>query len=150
METVRTIRNLRAQMNIPPSQGIPAIVSPASEEDNAIFRAVEGDVTNLARVSELTVAMGGRKPDKALAAVVKGAELYLPLADVIDFDSEITRLERELGQMDQEIKRARGKLANESFVNKAPTEVVEKEREKLEDYKERASSLQVLLKDLQS
>ena len=150
METVRTIRNLRAQMNIPPSQGIPAIVSPASEEDNSIFQAVEGDVTNLARVSELTVAMGGSKPDKALAAVVKGAELYLPLADVIDFDSEITRLEKELGQMEQEIKRARGKLANESFVDKAPAEVVQKERAKLEDYRERASSLQVLLKDLQS
>ena len=80
-------------------------------------------------------------PDKAAKAHVMGADIYLPLAGLIDLDKEIARIEKEIANTENELKRLAGKLSNESFVAKAPAEVVEKERAKQGMYEEKLSSL---------
>ncbi|MNV99201.1 Valine--tRNA ligase [compost metagenome] len=73
-------------------------------------------------------------PAKAMTAVVTGAELYLPLAGLIDIAQEITRLEKEIQTLNSEVERVEKKLANQGFVAKAPAKVIEEEKAKMADY----------------
>ena len=102
---------------------------------NDILRSQEDYITIMASVSELILLKEGtEKPRQAVSAVVSGAEVYLPLKGLVDLDKELARLDKELKDLDKEVARLEGKLNNAGFVSKAPLEVVEKERAKLDDY----------------
>lgn len=81
------------------------------------------------------------KPENATVTVVNGMEVYLLLKDLIDADKEKERIEKEKGQMQKEIARLEGKLSNQGFLAKAPEAVVAKEKEKLEEYKQKQQAL---------
>jgi valyl-tRNA synthetase len=76
-------------------------------------------------------------PEKAMTAVVTGAELILPLSGLIDFAQELARLDKELQSLQAEVERIEKKLSNEGFVAKAPAKVIEEEKAKLADYKDK-------------
>lgn len=85
-------------------------------------------------IDALTIAgLAAEKPENAMAAVIAGIEVYLPLAGLIDVEKESQRLNKELENMDKEIKRVTGKLNNAGFLAKAPADVVEKEKAKAEE-----------------
>lgn len=84
--------------------------------------------------SKLSVDLNASAPGKAMTAVVTGAELYLPLAGLIDIEQEIARLEKEVEHLNKEVERVEKKLSNEGFMAKAPEKVVAEERAKLQDY----------------
>jgi valyl-tRNA synthetase len=88
------------------------------------------------------------KPDKAVAAVISGAEVYLPLAGLIDIEQEIERLQKEAEKYQAEVERVQKKLANQGFVAKAPAHVVEEERAKEKDYIEKRDKVLARLKEL--
>jgi valyl-tRNA synthetase len=96
--------------------------------------------------SSLTIDTNIEAPDKAMTAVVSGAEVFLPLEGLINVEEEIKRLEKELEKWNKEVERVQKKLANEGFIKKAPKEVVEEERAKEKDYLEKQ---QAVLKRLQ-
>ncbi len=149
MELIRSIRNIRAEKQVPPGKAVSAIIhAPAGRKqlvaDNAQY------LETLAKLGEMTVAdIGSAKPEKVVTAIAAGMEIYLPLADLVDIEKEIGRLKAELENTAQEIKRSSGKLANAGFVNKAPEAVVTKEREKLAALKEQEERIRARLAELQ-
>ncbi|MGL4742569.1 MAG: valine--tRNA ligase [Sarcina sp.] len=136
MEAIKSLRNLRAGMNVPPSRKA-KVFAFASQEAKDAFINGAAYLEKLASASEVEFLDNKDNLDKNLVSVVvKGGELFLPLLDLVDRDKEIERLTNEKKKLEGEILRVEKKLSNERFVSKAPEEVVEEERAKGEKYKE--------------
>ncbi|HAA43317.1 MAG TPA: valine--tRNA ligase, partial [Ruminiclostridium sp.] len=137
MNIIKSIRNIRAEMNVPPSRKATAIfVAPAIREQE-ILKEGEGFFKTLGYSSEIII-----QPDKsgipsdAVTSVLAGVEVFIPLEDLIDIEKEIERLEKEKENLEKELDRVNKKLSNEGFISKAPEKVVNAEREKKEKYQE--------------
>ncbi|CAG5089559.1 Valyl-tRNA synthetase [Thermobacillus xylanilyticus] len=137
MDIIRAVRNIRAEVNVPMSKKVELIVNLAGEAELAIAKRNEEFIRRFCGTSSLELGTGLPAPEKAMTAIVTGAELYLPLAGLIDIDAEIARLEKELKTLNAEVERVEKKLANEGFMAKAPEKVIEEERAKLRDYTEK-------------
>ena len=135
MNGIRGIRNARQEMNIPPSKK--ARVTFVTENDDVVNMLNYGEryFINLASAEgiEILENKSALKGDN-LSVVLDKCEAYIPLEDLIDFDKEIERLEKEKEKLEIELKRVRGKLSNEGFINKAPEAIVAGEREKQKKY----------------
>ena len=133
MESIKAIRNMRAEVNVPPGKKVPATMLAAADLKDGI-EANAGYIHLMGAISELTVlADNAAKPENAMAAVVAGIEVYLPLAGLIDVEKENARLNKELAAIDKELSRVEGKLGNAGFLAKAPEAVIEKEKAKAEE-----------------
>ncbi|SDC76209.1 MULTISPECIES: valine--tRNA ligase [unclassified Candidatus Frackibacter] len=142
MDVIRAIRNIRNEMKVNPGREITAILQPKSEEKVEIIAAGQDYIVDLGKISDLTVEQElDEKPEKASTAITNGVEVILPLEGMVDLDKEIARLEDEIEEMEFEINRAEGKLANEGFVNNAPEELVEEEKQKAKEYKDKKEQL---------
>ncbi|MEJ6952209.1 valine--tRNA ligase [Natronospora cellulosivora (SeqCode)] len=148
MDIIKAIRNIRNEMKVNPGKRIKAILNVPSDKKSIVDEAYDY-IKDLGRIKELTIAEDlADKPDKSSTAITSGVEVILPLEGMVDLDKEIERLEKELGNVFGEINRAKGKLSNEGFVNKAPAELVDREKEKLEEYQEKRDMLQERLAEL--
>lgn len=137
MEAIRSIRNIRAEMNVPPSRRAKVIFVAQETKIREILGMGESFFEKLAWASEISIQ------DKkigisanAATAVIPGAEIFIPLEELIDIDKEIERLGKEKSNLEKELDRVNGKLNNRGFVTKAPEKVVEEERAKKAKYKE--------------
>lgn len=137
MKAIKGIRNARAEMNVAPSRKAKMIFVTTDEEVKETLTYGERYFTNLASAQDIEIRTNkeGIGEDN-VAVVIDRCEMFIPLSDLIDFDKEIERLEKEREKLEGELKRVRGKLSNENFVNKAPREVVDGEREKEKKYKD--------------
>ena len=143
MDIIRGIRNIRGEMNIIPSQKVQARISVQDDALMATIQLGAGHIKKLANVSEVETYVNLKdKPEKAATAVAAGAEIYVPLEGVIDFDVELSRLSRELSDIDKDLERTYGKLSNEAFLKKAPGDVVEKEKAKQLELEEKKNVLE--------
>jgi len=143
METIKSIRNMRAEVKAAPSKKSPVVLHFASETLQTVFASNQGYLTVLASAQPITLeSLVASKPENAMTAVVNGVEIYLPLKGLIDVEKETARLNKELDMLDNEIKRVTGKLSNVGFIGKAPAELVEKEREKQKGFEEKRSAVQ--------
>ena len=132
---VRNIRNIRAEMNVPPSKKAGICVVSEKEEVRKIFDGSKVFFATLACASEVHVQADKTGiAEDAVSTVVPDAVIYIPFADLVDLEKEIARLEKEANRLAGEMKRARGMLSNEKFVSKAPAAKVEAEKEKLAKY----------------
>ncbi len=149
MDAVRGIRNIRAEMNVPMSRKAKAIFV---TQDSQIIDLIQDERSTFGRLAGLSEITSQKSKDgiaqDAVAVVVNGAEIYLPLEELIDMEKEIERLEKEKAHLEMELDRVNKKLSNEGFIAKAPAQVVDSEREKLNKYsdmyekiKERLDSL---------
>lgn len=136
MDIIRHVRNIRAESNVPANKSVELIVRP-DEEYVSVVERHQPYIERLAKTDKLTIQQDAERPEKAMSAVVSGAELFLPLAGLIDVDKELERLKKELETLNQEVERVEKKLANEGFVSKAPEHIVEAERQKGADYREK-------------
>ncbi|MBQ7514870.1 MAG: valine--tRNA ligase [Schwartzia sp.] len=142
METIKAIRNMRAEVGAAPGKKSEAILHFADAGLQEVFGAHAEYLRVLADADPVTLAAAtAAKPENALTAVAGGVEIYLPLKDLIDIGKETARLQKELDNLDREIKRTAAKLENEGFVAKAPAAVVEKERAKKQEYEEKRAAL---------
>ena len=149
MDVIRSIRNVRNEMKVNPGKRIKAILHPMDAEKMAILEKGRAYITDLARIENLEiVAELAEKPAKSSATVVSGVEIILPLADMIDLGKEIERLEKEIEKTKGEIELASRKLNNEGFVKKAPAQLIESEKAKVEQYTTQLSVLEKLLAEL--
>ena len=132
MDAIRSVRNIRSQMNVVPSKKAKLIIV---AKDTSVFENSSSYFEKLASASETVVtSVKDGIDDNAVNVVVEGATIYIPLDDLVDREKEIERLEKELKTLEGEIKRVEGKLSNEGFVKKAPAKVIEEERAKGEKY----------------
>jgi valyl-tRNA synthetase len=134
MEAIRSIRNIRSEMNVIPSRKARVIAVASDDAFEALSKGKEYFIT-LASASEVVILNEKKDiPEDAISAVTKGAEIFLPLDDLVDFGKEIERLEKEKAKLEGELKRVSGKLSNQGFLAKAPQEVIQEETEKQKNY----------------
>ena len=148
MEIIRSIRNLRSEMNVAPSRRTRLMLVPAEGWSDTL-RGGEGYFKKLAGAESVEIitdrnAVSG----KNVSAVIAAGELFIPLGDLVDFEKEIARLQKELDNLHREAERARGKLSNPGFVAKAPAQLVAQEKEKLEANEAKAAALENRIAEL--
>ncbi len=133
MDSIKAIRNMRAEVNANPGKKIPAIML-VSEDLREVVAHNDSYIKLLGGIDNLELRpLNGEKPENAMAAVVTGIEVYLPLAGLIDVEKETQRLSKEFAAMEKDLQRAGGKLNNAGFLAKAPEDVIAKERAKYEE-----------------
>ena len=148
MEIIRTIRNLRSEMNVAPSKRTRLMLLPA-EGWSETLRGGDGYFRRLAGASE-TELLDTRDTvkEKTVSAVIAAGELFIPLGDLVDFEKEIIRLGKELENLQKEMNRSRGMLNNQGFLAKAPAALVQAEKDKLEAAVAKAAALQNRIAEL--
>ena len=148
MEMIRAIRNLRAGMNVQPSHKARLMVRPSSGWQEAIAGA-EVYFARMASVSQLEILSKEEEiTEKTVSAVCAAGEFFIPLGELVDFEKERARLQKERQNVAAEIARAEGKLNNAGFVSKAPAALVEAEKEKLEKNRQMLAALDARIAEL--
>jgi len=148
MEMIRSVRNIRAEVNTPMSKKIKMLVK---AKDAAVLKAIEnnrGYIERFCNPEELQLGVDIDVPEKAMTAVITGLEIILPLEGLINIDEEIARLEKEYEKLNKEVDRVQKKLSNEGFMKKAPESVIAEERAKEQDYLEKRSIVEARIKEL--
>ncbi|MFQ5585847.1 MAG: valine--tRNA ligase [Thermodesulfobacteriota bacterium] len=145
MDIVRGVRNIRSEMNVPPSLSVPLICRVDDDRLKEIIVSGKGYLTPLARLSSLAVSSDASHPPDAVSAVVGAVELYVPLKGLVDVAGEEKRLQREIEKMEKERNALDRRLSNKGFVDKAPAEVVARSRERLHGLAEQRGKLEEAL-----
>ena len=137
MEATRSIRNIRSELNVPPSKKAKVIFVTQEEDKREVIQNGANFLEKLAWASEIIVKEDKTGiPTNAASAVLHGAEIYIPLEELIDIDKEIERLEKEKTNLQKELDRVNGKLSNKGFISKAPEKVIDEEKAKKVKYQE--------------
>ncbi len=149
VEIIRTVRNIRAEVNTPLSKKIKLSLKAKDAETMAVLEKNRSYIERFCNPEELTIGTDIPADDKAMTAIVTGVELILPLQGLLNIEEELKRLQKELEKWQKEVERIEKKLGNEGFMKKAPEKVIEEERAKLADYLEKREAVQNRLKDLE-
>ena len=148
MEIIRSIRNLRSEMNVAPSKRTRLMLLPAEGWAETLQNG-EGYFRRLAGVEQLEILTDRNAvTEKTVSAVVTAGELFIPLGDLVDFEKEVARLTKELENLKKETARSEGMLKNPGFLSKAPAQLVQAEKDKLEAVKAKAAALVNRIREL--
>ncbi|MBD3169854.1 MAG: valine--tRNA ligase [candidate division Zixibacteria bacterium] len=147
-DLVGAIRNIRSEMNVPPGKNADVVIKPSDENAAGWINGCADYVRLLAKVGSMDIDENAARPMQSATAVIKGAEIYVPLAGLIDIDLEKNRLQKEIERLTQLLGKSDKKLVNDDFVKKAPEEVINKEKEKNQDYRERLDKLNKNLEEI--
>jgi valyl-tRNA synthetase len=142
-EIITAIRNIRGEMNIPPSKFVKAHIKSSQTKEHQIEY-----IKKLARVDEIIVGEHIEKPKASASTVLKNCEIYVPLTGLIDLDVERNRLQKEITRLQGALSGINKKLSNEKFVSNADPDVVERERTKQADWKSNLVKLNDILSGL--
>ncbi|PWW19661.1 valyl-tRNA synthetase [Cytobacillus oceanisediminis] len=148
VEIIRSVRNSRAEVNTPMSKKIKMMVK---AKDQEVLNTLENNRAYIERFcnpEELVLALEIETPDKAMTAVVTGAEIILPLEGLLNIEEEVARLQKEWDKLNKEVERVQKKLGNEGFIKKAPEKVIEEEKAKEKDYSEKRAAVEARIKEL--
>jgi valyl-tRNA synthetase len=148
MAVISAIRNIRGEMEVPPSREIAVILSCGSDESLHLMRHNEGAIASLARLSSLAVGIGLEKPEDASIQVAGDVQIYVPLKGLVNVEEEEKRLLKEIGKLAKDMEFLAGKLENPSFVERAPADVVAREREKLAEFGAKKEVLEASLEKI--
>ncbi len=148
VDIIRAVRNIRAEVNTPMSKQVKLFIKAKDENIQSQLEKNRAYVERFCNPSELVISTDVSLDEKAMTAVVTGAELILPLEGLINIEEEIARLEKEYGKLNKEVERVQKKLNNQGFIAKAPAKVVEEERAKEQDYVEKREAVQSRIAEL--
>jgi valyl-tRNA synthetase len=143
IDLVSEVRSVRSEMNVPAAAQIPLVFVGAAQDVMVRVKAWEETIKRLARLSEISFA--AEAPAQAAQLIMRGTLAALPLAGIIDFAAEATRLKKDIEKLAGEAKKIEAKLGNADFVARAPEEVVEENRERLAEAQERREKLTAAL-----
>ena len=136
MAIIKSIRNIRAEADAAPGKKLSAVILSAEGKEHAV-KAGERHIKKLANITEITfITDKSEVPEEVMSAVVDGAEVFIPLDDIMDYEAEYDRLVKEKKKLEGEVKRVLGKLSNQGFISKAPEKVINEEKEKQAKYEE--------------
>ena len=148
-EAVKGIRNLRGEMNVPPSRKTAVIVVSEKEEVRKIFEDNRVFFATLGFASEVSFKKDKSGiADDAVSVVIADGTIYIPFAELVDIEKEIARLKKEEKRLQGELKRSEGMLGNPNFIKKAPEKKIAEEKEKQEKYKGMLAQVQERLAQL--
>ena len=148
MDTIRSVRNIRSEMNLPPGQELSMIIFPSADGVEAELRQNEAYVRRLARLGEIRYQNDGERPRGAALAVIDGAEVHVPLAGLVNLFEESKRIEKEIGKVVNDLAGVQRKLGDAKFIERAPEEVVEEQRERATQLEEKRVTLEKNLERL--
>lgn len=140
---VTAIRNIRGEMNIPPAKQINVYLKTES-----ITEEQSNYIKSLVKIEQLAVDSNIQKPKASASAVVKGCDIFIPLEGLIDLNVERIRIEKEIARLTTSLESVKKKLSNEGFISKAPAEVIEREKTKMNDWQKALEKLHQILSDL--
>lgn len=147
---IRGIRNLRTEMNVAPSRKAKVYLAADDEETCTVLKDLEDSYRHMISASEVVVQIGRDGiEENAVSVVIDKATIYMPLADLIDFEKERERLTKEKKRLEGELKRVNGMLGNEKFMSKAPEAKIAEEKEKLARYSSMMAKVEEELAALQ-
>ena len=142
MDTIKAVRNMRAEMNVPLGRKGEVILQPASTELEKILAANLPFIKTMATAEPVGfIPPGTAKPENAVSRVISGVEIYLPLKGLIDVEKEIARMTKELQGLENELSRIEGKLANAGFLAKAPAAVLDQQRTRKAEVTEKMAAI---------
>jgi valyl-tRNA synthetase len=141
MDVIKAVRNMKSEMNIPPSSSVQLICRTDNERLQSLLTSARGYLASLAKLSEFEVSSHAERPADAASAVVGEIELYVPLKGLVDFAKEEKRLIKEIERLSKEFDGLERRLSNKDFLNKAPDEVVSESRERLNGIMEKKKKL---------
>ncbi len=142
IDVVNNIRNVRWEMNVPPSQMVEVILLSKNHESLEILQDYRGYIESLGKADSVTISESLERPKSAATAIAQDVEIFLPLKGVIDFAEEERRLKKEIGKTMKDLASVNKKLSNEDFLAKAPEDIIEKEKVKAGDLKEKQEKLE--------
>jgi valyl-tRNA synthetase len=145
---VTAVRNLRAEYNIPPSTRLDVTVISAYDETRQLLEQQAETMKRLGRIEPLVITARNEIPSGSLVAVAGEAQVCVKLSGAIDPAAEEARLQKELAKIDKERAGLSGRLANKSFVERAPAEVVEKDRARLAELDEKIAKVNASMERL--
>ncbi|MBU8850567.1 valine--tRNA ligase [Priestia megaterium] len=148
VDIIRAVRNIRAEVNTPMSKQVKLFIKAKDENIQSQLEKNRAYVERFCNPSEFVISTDVSLDEKAMTAVVTGAELILPLEGLINIEEEIARLEKEYDKLNKEVERVQKKLNNQGFIAKAPAKVVEEERAKEQDYVEKREAVQSRIAEL--
>jgi len=149
MEITRAVRNIRAEAEAPAGTKLRSMILCDKDREE---RAKSGEryVRTLANLTEMNfVADKSQVPEEVMSAVIDGAEIFVPLDDLMDYEAELARLRKEKERLEGEVRRVEGKLSNKGFVDKAPQKLVDEEREKKVRYEDMLSKVELRLEQVE-
>jgi valyl-tRNA synthetase len=147
-EIIKAIRNVKAKTGAAPSKKVKLFVKTENKKpvkNGAVYIEKLAGVSDVEFITEKALLT-----DKVVSQVVDGAELFIPLGELVDLAKETERLNKELDSVESEIKRANGKLSNNGFLEKAPKSLIDVERSKLNKYLDMREKLIEQIKDLKN
>lgn len=148
VELIRSVRNIRSEVNTPMSKQVELYIKASTSDVQERLEKNRSYIERFTNPSVLEIGTEVPASDKAMTAVISGAELILPLEGLINLDEEIARLQKELDKLTKEVERVQKKLGNEGFMKKAPESVVEEERAKERDYVAKREAVQKRIEEL--
>ena len=148
IEIIKAVRNIRTEVNAPLSSSIDIMIQLEDAKNERILTDNEDYVKNFLHPKELTISTQIAAPKLAKTAVISGAQVFIPLADLVNVDDEIKRMEKEEKNLQAEVDRSTKKLGNQGFVAHAPEEVIAKEKAKKADYESQLESVRQRIEEL--
>lgn len=150
IELIKAVRNSRSEVNAPMSSAIDILIKTKDDDTRKVFENNVDYINRFCHPKRLEIAADIEAHKLAMTSVITGAEVYLPLADLIDLNEEISRLQKEAKKLESEVTRGEKKLGNEKFVANAPEAVVAKEKEKLANYKQQLAATESRIEELKA
>ncbi|MCT6877594.1 MAG: valine--tRNA ligase [Lactobacillus apis] len=148
IEIIKAVRNIRMEVNAPLSSPIDIMIQLEDSNNERILSENEEYVKNFLHPKNLTIATDVTAPKLAKTAVIAGAQIFVPLADLVNIDDEIKRMTKEEKDLQAEVERSTKKLNNQGFVAHAPEAVINKEKAKKADYENQLQSVQERIQEL--
>jgi valyl-tRNA synthetase len=145
---ISVVRQIRSEMNIPPSKDIAFVASCHNNDKLTLLEEQRSSLQKFLRLENITLGMALQKPGYSASAVVQGQEIYIPLKGLIDIDVERERLQKEIDRLDGQLKGVMAKLNNDNFVKKAAAEIIEKEKSKQQNFEQTIKKLKTSLEQL--
>jgi len=147
-QLISNMRNIRAEMNISPNTAIDVRIKTPDTKTTDLLKTNVALFNKLQSIEHITIGTEVEKPEASTSAVVSGCELYIPLEGLIDIKKEKKRLQNEIRRLEGFLETIDNKLSNNQFIEKAPHEIVQRERDKKEDTEISLKKLKEILSDL--
>ena len=148
-DLIRAVRNARAEVNVAPSKPITILVKTSDSNLEDFFKANVNYIKRFTNPETLEISSAIAAPELTMSSVITGAEIFLPLADLLNVEEELARLNKELAKWQKELDIVAKKLSNDRFVQNAKPEIVQKERDKQTDYQTKYDATVERIKEME-